>query len=162
RPHGALGTGDNDWYTPAKYIEAARHVLGKIDLDPATCRFAQTRVRAAKYYTVEDDGLRQTWQGAVWLNPPYARGLIGAFVSKLVSESMAGNVESAIMLTHNYTDTRWFQEAAQASNAICFTRGRIKFEKADGSVAAPVRGQAFFYYGKEVIRYRATCRENRR
>jgi hypothetical protein len=34
--HRARGTGENEWYTPAKYIDDARKVLGQIDLDPAT------------------------------------------------------------------------------------------------------------------------------
>jgi hypothetical protein len=36
KPHvrGTLGTGENDWHTPARFIEAARAVLGEIDLDP--------------------------------------------------------------------------------------------------------------------------------
>jgi hypothetical protein len=28
--HRALGTGENEWYTPSKYIEAARKVLREI------------------------------------------------------------------------------------------------------------------------------------
>jgi hypothetical protein len=33
--HRAEGTGDNEWYTPSKYIEMARSVLGEID--PRSC-----------------------------------------------------------------------------------------------------------------------------
>jgi len=33
-PICALWTGDQESYTPAKYIEAARKVMGSIDLDP--------------------------------------------------------------------------------------------------------------------------------
>jgi hypothetical protein len=44
--HRALGTGENEWYTPKQYIEAARKVLGEIDLDPATSEKAQETIGA--------------------------------------------------------------------------------------------------------------------
>jgi hypothetical protein len=72
----------------------------------------------------------------------------------MVAEVAAGRVKSAIMLTHNYTDTSWFHEAVSACAAICFTRGRVKFEQSNGDVAAPTQGQAFFYYGKNVAAFR--------
>jgi phage N-6-adenine-methyltransferase len=145
--HRAQGTGENEWYTPAQYLDAARELLGGFDLDPATSEAAQARVKAAKWFTKDDDGLAQEWRGKVWLNPPYAQPLIQQFVDKLVEEVEAGNVTEAILLTHNYTDTGWFHTAERAAANICFTRGRIRFEGADGSFAAPTQGQAFFYFG---------------
>jgi len=144
---GASGTGENEWYTPAEHIAAARDVLGEIDLDPASSDAAQRIVGAAAYFTKEDDGLAREWRGRVWLNPPYAQPLIADFVSKMVGEWRARRVAQAIVLTHNYTDTAWFHEAAAACDAICFTRGRVKFCDAAGNVAAPTQGQAFFYFG---------------
>lgn len=146
---GTGGTGENEWFTPPEFIAMARAVLGGIDLDPATHELAQATVQAAQYFTKDDDGLQHEWHGRVWLNPPYAQPMIAQFVSKMVTERLAGHVTAGIMLTHNYTDTSWFHEAATTADAICFTRGRVKFYEPDGDVAAPTQGQAFFYFGTE-------------
>lgn len=147
--HRAQGTGENEWFTPALYIDAARSVLGDIDLDPATHPEAQSVVKASEFFTREDDGLTKDWHGRVWLNPPYAQPRIAQFVEKMVSEYASGNVSDAIMLTHNYTDTAWFHLAASTASMICFTRGRIRFIDIDGNECAPTQGQAFFYYGTD-------------
>ncbi len=41
----AAHTGNNEWYTPAEYVELARDVLKGIELDPATCEVSQDRAR---------------------------------------------------------------------------------------------------------------------
>ena len=146
--HRAQGTGENEWYTPSEYIEAAREMMGGIDVDPASSVLAQETVKAGVFFSVDDDGLKQPWRGKVWLNPPYAQPAIHDFMAKTVEEWNAGNMEEGIALTHNYTDTRWFHLAAQAAEAICFTRGRIGFLSPDGKKAAPTQGQAFFYFGQ--------------
>jgi phage N-6-adenine-methyltransferase len=150
----ALGTGNNEWFTPAQYIEAAREVMGEIDLDPATHPVAQQIVRAISHYTAADNGLVQPWHGRVWLNPPYAAPLVGQFIAKLVDEVTARNVAQAIVLTHNYTDGAWFHHAESAADLLCFTRGRVKFVDPDGDECMPTQGQAFFYYGPHGDRFR--------
>jgi ParB family chromosome partitioning protein len=153
RPNGrAMWSATDEWFTPDAYIGAARAVLGDIDLDSATCGFAQSRIKAASFYTKQDDGLLQRWEGRVWLNPPYSR--VAEFVTKLLTEIRAGNVTAAILLSHNNSDAAWFHEAANAAAAICFTRGRIRFEQEDGPADTPPQGQAFFYFGKDVARFR--------
>jgi DNA N-6-adenine-methyltransferase (Dam) len=142
-----IGTGQNEWYTPDPELSLVREVLGIIDLDPASSAVAQQRVRATKYYTLEQDGLKHTWRGRVYMNPPYARQLIPRFVAKLLDELKAGHVTDAIMLTHNYTDRTWFQSAAKYADAICFPDHRIHFLDPEGNPAQPFEGQAFFYYG---------------
>lgn len=147
--HRAEGTGENEWFTPAQYIEAARDVMGGIDLDPATHAVAQETVQATHFFTAAENGLAQEWHGRVWLNPPYVQPLIARFAEKLVAEVSARRIEQAIMLTHNYTDTAWFHHAEAAADLICFTRGRIAFVDIDGAACSPTQGQAFFYYGAQ-------------
>jgi len=147
-------SGENEWYTPAKYIESARKVLGEIDLDPASSEHAQKTVLAQKYFTKETDGLSQKWAGKIWLNPPYSQPLIYQFIEKLITECNQKNIASAIALTHNYTDTAWFHLAESEASLICFTRGRIRFEDAAGNLAAPTQGSAFFYFGDNLYLFR--------
>jgi phage N-6-adenine-methyltransferase len=120
--HRAIGTGENEWYTPPKYIELVRRVLGEIDLDPASSEAAQQIVNASQYFTAAENGLRREWRGRIWLNPPYSQPLISEFVSKLIEERSADRVSSAIMLTNNYTDTSWFHNALEIADAMCLTR----------------------------------------
>jgi phage N-6-adenine-methyltransferase len=155
---GTQGTGENEWCTPPKYIELARAVLGDIDLDPATNAQAQEIIRATRYFTKADNGLAHEWHGRTWLNPPYETKLIAKFVKKLCAERKAGRVTAAIMLTHNYTETRWFQEADGIADAICLYRRRIRFFKPDGTLAKPTQGQVFFYFGDNVRKFASIFR----
>jgi hypothetical protein len=148
------GNGGIEYYTPSKYVEAARQVMGAIDLDPASCEAAQQVVKATDYFTMDDDGLAQVWNGRVWLNPPYHRDLLSLFVDILLFELKAGRVSSAIMLTNNSTEAQWFHRAQQASAAICFTYGRIQFiGPSDDKTSAPLQGQTFFYFGPDRNRF---------
>jgi len=67
-------TGDPESYTPAVYIEAARAVMGGIDLDPASNALAQKTVKASRWYGEQENGLLQKWEGRVipW-HPPFSR-----------------------------------------------------------------------------------------
>ena len=145
--HRAIGTGENEWYTPAEYADMAREVMGSIDLDPASCDEANKVIQATTYYTKEDDGLTKAWKGNLWVNPPYSRDLMPAFVEKLKQSFINGDVDNAILLSHNNTDTAWFHSLASVSSAICFPKKRIKFYRGE-DVAAPTNGQAFFYLGE--------------
>jgi phage N-6-adenine-methyltransferase len=151
--HRAQGTGENEWYTPAEYVEAARLVMGGIDLDPASSETANRTVKASRILTQEQNGLAVSWHGRVWLNPPYAQPWIAQFAEKMVEEFKSGRVRDAITLTHNYTDTQWFHALAGSAAAVCFTRGRIGFLSPDGKRAAPTQGQAFCYFGANVPQF---------
>lgn len=147
---GNHSTNENDeWYTPVEYIESARAVMGKIDVDPASCDQAQEYIQAKRYYTISDSSLDQaaTWNGKVWMNPPYSR-VIKDFVNKLCMEYDYGFTDEAIVLTNNGTDTRWFQELSKRASAVCLHRGRIGFIRDGARVDNNNKGQIFTYLGR--------------
>lgn len=146
-PHVARATGEVEWYTPPPYAEAARRVMGAIDLDPASCVEANATIAARRIFTRDADGLAREWHGRVWLNPPYATPLIDRFAEKLVGEFGRGNVREAVALTNNASETRWFQRLAGVAAVICFPSGRIRFHGPGRGPGAPLQGQAIFYLG---------------
>jgi len=146
-PHIARSNGNNEWYTPKEYIEAARSVMGSIDIDPASCDFANRIVQARNYYTVKEDGLSYPWHGNVWLNPPYAGKLIPLFCSKLKNHADNGDVKQAIVLVNNATETAWFNILIGIASAVLFPAKRVKFYMPDGKIGSPLQGQAVIYYG---------------
>lgn len=144
-------TGNIENYTPTWIIEKVKEVMGEIDLDPASCDFAQKKVKAKRYLTERDDALREDvdWNGRIFLNPPYAAGVIDRFVEKLVSSSF----DEAILLTNNNTDTKWFYAAAISAQVVCFTSGRINFYTEEIEKTLPTNGQTFFYFGDNADRF---------
>ena len=144
-------TGNFEWTTPPHIIEAARRVMGGIDLDPASSEAAQAFVKAERYYTAHEDGLKRAWAGRVWLNPPYASGLASAFVTRLLDHVEAGKVSQAVLLTNNSTDTAWWQGAAAHALAMCLPAGRLNFLTPAGKPAgSAIQGQAILYFAPEV------------
>jgi phage N-6-adenine-methyltransferase len=142
-------TGNNEWNTPSKFLESARKVMGKINLDPASNKEAQKYVKAKKYYDIKTDGLNKKWKNKIWMNPPYSRGKIYFFILKLKKEIEKGNVKECIVLTNNATETKWCQILfTDILEVVCFVKGRINFYKPDGTKGPPLQGQLIGYRGK--------------
>ena len=145
--HVGKNSGENEWYTPEKFIEAARSVMGSIDIDPASSELANKTVKATVFFSKDDCGLNRDWIGNVWMNPPYAQPLMNDFAAKLVEQ--LPNINAAIVLVNNATETKWFQSMSQESAAICFPETRIKFVDVNGNLGAPLQGQAILYFGDD-------------
>lgn len=153
--YGDLGTLNSsespEWYTPARYLDAAREVLGGIDLDPASCASANEVVKADRYFTANGDALNEPWVGTVFLNPPYGKSApksCALFIPKLIEEYEAGRTTAAITLTSAHgTETAWFR--LLWDHVLCFTDHRVPYWTDGGEEVGPTFGSAFAYLGQQ-------------
>ena len=124
--------GKEEWLTPPGILRA----LGHFDLDP--CAPPQHRrpwEMADRHYTVEDNGLKQPWDGRVWCNPPYGAEA-AKFMARLVDH---GN---GIALVFARTETKMFHDSVWGkADALLFLKGRLSFcdyrGKPIGTAGAP-------------------------
>lgn len=117
-----------DWATPQGFfdlLDAEFHFT----LDPCADEWNH---KCERYYTKEQNGLVQPWEGVVFCNPPYGRGII-KWVHKAIFEAKAGAI--VVMLVPVRTDTRWFHWLALYVEELRFVKGRLKF--GDGKDSAP-------------------------
>lgn len=134
----------NEWHSPIEIVEAARAVMGGIDLDPASCTQANEIVKAERFYSVRDDGLKQEWFGRIWLNPPYGR-FAPRFVTRFGELFEAGSIEQGILLlgTHHLT-TRWVGSLLLKMPIVCFPVKRLHFSD---STVRPAHGSVILGFG---------------
>ena len=142
-----------EWYTPARYVDAAREVLGDIDLDPASSAKANETVRARRFFTLADDGLKRRWTGRVFLNPPYGlsddgRSNQGVWSDAIIERHRGGSVKEAVLLVNAATDSSWFQVLWDFP--LCFVAHRIQFCGPEGKGSQPTHGNVFAYFGRRV------------
>ena len=142
----------DEWYTPPGYIELARSVMGGIDLDPASNVKAQEWIQAARFHTIQDNGLKQDWKGRVWLNPPYGNQT-HLWTEKTIKSYQSGEVEQAIVLVRPAPGSFWYQELSGLF-PCCIPHKRIRFIDQTGrQQASPVHGNYFFYMGKNISQF---------
>ena len=144
--HIANNSGNQEHYTPRRFTDSARIVMGSIDLDPASNEVANSWIQADTFYSLENQGLDKEWTGNIWMNPPYDSKSLKPLAAKLFNS----DISQAIVLTNNNTDTKVGQEFLQWASAICLIAGRVKFMKPDGTEnKTPLQGQIIYYKGKD-------------
>lgn len=110
-----------EWYTPPEIVNA----LGIFDIDP--CAPVKNFYTAKQCYTKEEDGLTKSWEGRVWLNPPYVRPEINQFIQRMIKHN------NGIALVFNRMDTAlWHKSIFSTASAILIMRGRIRFYNSEG------------------------------
>lgn len=119
----------DDWATPQRFFDEL-HAIFNFTLDP--CASADNH-KCDKYYTLEDDGLSQPWDGErVFMNPPYGREI--ADWMRKASEAKA----LVVCLVPARTDTQWWHDyVVERGGTIHFLKGRLKFGGASASAPFP-------------------------
>lgn len=117
-----------EWETPRSYYDELNAVY-HFDLD--VCATA-SNAKCSRYFTREQDGLRQTWTGRCWMNPPYGND-IGKWLAKAVESVESGSAEVVVCLVPSRTGTRWWHAYAVKAD-VEFLKGRLRF---GGKDAAP-------------------------
>lgn len=154
-----------NWYTPPKYIEMARQVMGSIDLDPASCDVAQSWIKAKRYYG--DSGLYAPWYGNVWFNPPFDNTAL--WINTFYAWLNKDIINQAMVLVNSNHGYNWYEELWRKF-PVCCARERIEFltdydigeckygngkQVLVGDQTLMVKGQAkrgqtFVYYGPNI------------
>lgn len=128
----------DDWATPQGFFDKLNAEFG-FTLDACA---SDTNAKCVNYFTRESDALTCSWlptpemtdTGAVYMNPPYGRG-IGAWVKKAYETSTAGR--TVVCLLPSRTDTAWWHDYIEGRAEIRFVRGRLKFGGAKNSAPFP-------------------------
>ena len=129
------------WSTPQDLFERLNAVYS---FTTDVCATVENR-KCEHYYDEEMDGLKQTWRGVCWMNPPYGRE-IGKWIQKAYESSLEG--ATVVCLVPSRTDTRWWHDYAMKGE-IEFIKGRLKFGNAKNSAPFP---SAIIIFKKNEIR----------
>ncbi|WP_299918482.1 DNA N-6-adenine-methyltransferase [uncultured Megasphaera sp.] len=87
--------------------------------------------KCTTFFTPEQDGLKQKWEGVCWMNPPYGRK-IGAWMRKALESNT-----TVVCLVPARTDTKWWHDYAMKASEIRFIKGRLKFGDSKNSAPFP-------------------------
>jgi len=119
---GLMSSLSDDWGTPQKVFDDLNAEFGfTVDVCASKHNF-----KVSNYYSVEQNGLEQAWQGVVWMNPPYGR-TIKFWMQKAYKAWLGG--ATVVCLVPARTDTAWWHDYAAKASEIRFIRGRLKFEQ---------------------------------
>ena len=132
------------WETPQEFFDELDQEF-HFDLD--VCALPEN-AKCSRYYSPEQNGLSQPWEGVCWCNPPYGRG-IGKWVQKGFLASVSGGA-TVVMLLPARTDTKWFHEYIYGKAEVRFIKGRLKFGGSKNS--APFPSMVVVFRRKEAVK----------
>lgn len=119
-----------EWATPQELFD---RLNAQYHFETDVCATVEN-AKCGKFYTKEQDGLKQDWRGVCWMNPPYGKE-IGKWMEKAYTESRTEGT-TVVCLVPARTDTAWWHDYAMKGN-IQFLRGRLKFGGCKNSAPFP-------------------------
>ena len=120
----------NEWATPQDLFDSLNKEFN-FTLDPCA---SEENHKCDLYFTMHDDGLKQSWAGhRVFCNPPYGRE-IAKWVKKASDESENALV---VLLIPARTDTVYFHDYIYNKAEVRFIRGRLKFNNHKNAAPFP-------------------------
>lgn len=152
-------SGKVEYYTPSNIIEAAREVLGAIDLDPFSSLAANATVKAYAYRTriSGERTFTDPWtvdgkRASVWMNHPFSRAMNARCIRKLIDEYEKHNVRAACCITFASTSEAWFRPLLDYPQ--CFLFPRTNYLDAQGNkVRGVTKGSVVTYLGPDTARF---------
>lgn len=117
--------------------------LGRFATDAATGDWRPWTIGAVRNLTPRENSLAMDWSGfgRTWLNPPFDRRVIGAFVAKMCEHNFG------TMLIHVRTETAWWRQMNGVAAGFLWLAQRVVFCKADGSPCT-IEKPTSKYFGK--------------
>lgn len=127
---GMTSSNTDEWASPQDLFDTLDATF-HFTLDPCA---TPENAKCAKFYTKEQDGLKQEWgEAVIWCNPPYGRE-IGKWIQKCAEHRGV-----AVMLIPARTDTRWWHSYIDKNPDahVYFLKGRLKFGNAKNCAPFP-------------------------
>jgi len=93
-----------------------------------------------RFYSKESNGLKQSWGGVCWLNPPYGdkSSKMVDWIKKSYNDSQANPNLTVVMLIPARTNTKWFHNYCMKAAEIRFICGRPKFGDSKHGLPQPL------------------------
>lgn len=176
--------GNVDWCTPKTIVDVVKEALGgKICLDPCSNKDSIVGAEV-NYILPANDGLMDSWEyETIYVNPPYGKCYMKTVTKEIIAakeyqqltkeqkkeytvsslSDWMGRCAKAydtfdsevIALIPATVDTKtWQDNIFLTATAICFIRGRVKFNGAEQSAPMPV---CLVYWGGRFSEFEKAC-----
>ena len=95
---GLFSSRTDEWETPKDFFQKLDDEF-HFDLDVCA---TPKNAKCKRFFTKEQDGLKQEWKGTCWMNPPYGRQ-ISLWVKKALDSARGGGQQSSAFFHRGQT-----------------------------------------------------------